>query len=257
MSDLTAKQLLFAQLVADLERPRSLSDAYREAYETDGMDERTVNRKASETAALPGVRARISNLKQEQFDSFMFKQIDVLRDWVAIATADPTELIRSRRWCCRHCYGEGHAYEWAGEREFAAALDEVMMSNDMRRRGSIPRALPSCDGGFGYVRNRLPVKDCPVCHGDGTLDVYISTPEEWSPEARKLYAGIKQTKDGIQVLMRDQDGAMKNIAQFLGMLVTKSEVSGPGGAPIQTTSTTIIGELPADEAMKLYTATMG
>jgi hypothetical protein len=51
--------------------------------------------------------------------------------------------------------------------------------------------------------------------------------------ARRLYGGLKQDKDGrIQVLMRDQDAALNNIAKYLGMVVDKRELSGPNGQPV-------------------------
>jgi phage terminase small subunit len=56
--------------------------------------------------------------------------------------------------------------------------------------------------------------------------------------ARRLYAGVKKTKDGIEIKMRDQDKALDNIAKFLGMIVNKNEIAGPGGGPISTVNFT-------------------
>ena len=56
-----------------------------------------------------------------------------------------------------------------------------------------------------------------------------------SEGARRLYAGIKVTKDGIEIKMRDQDAALVNIAKHLGMFVNKHEQSGSDGDPVRIT----------------------
>ena len=56
--------------------------------------------------------------------------------------------------------------------------------------------------------------------------------------SRKLFAGIKKTKDGIEIKTRDQSEALANIAKFLGMNVERKELSGPGGGPVAITNLT-------------------
>ena len=56
-----------------------------------------------------------------------------------------------------------------------------------------------------------------------------------APEAaRKLYAGIKVTADGVQVLMNDKVGSLTQIGRHLGMFVDRKQLSGPGDGPIET-----------------------
>lgn len=55
--------------------------------------------------------------------------------------------------------------------------------------------------------------------------------------AKVLYAGAKQTRNGIEILTRDKDAAVVNLARYLGMMVDK-ELSGPGGGPIPMASLT-------------------
>ena len=50
--------------------------------------------------------------------------------------------------------------------------------------------------------------------------------------ARRLYAGVQKTKEGLKIVTRDQDAALTNIARYLGMMVDKKEISGPGGGPL-------------------------
>lgn len=60
---LTAKQELFAQSIAleDMNK----SDAYRSAYNTKGMSDKTINEKASLLASQDKIRARIQELRNE------------------------------------------------------------------------------------------------------------------------------------------------------------------------------------------------
>ncbi len=46
--------------------------------------------------------------------------------------------------------------------------------------------------------------------------------------ARRLYAGLKQGKDGLQVLMADREKALENVARHLGMFNDKLEVNVTG-----------------------------
>ena len=47
-----------------------------------------------------------------------------------------------------------------------------------------------------------------------------------SPQARVLYAGVKQTKDGLEIKMHDQQKALENVARHLGMFQDKLAVEG-------------------------------
>jgi phage terminase small subunit len=80
---------------------------------------------------------------------------------------------------------------------------------------------------------RLPPNpDCTSCRGKGVSYVTITDTRTLSGAARRLYAGAVQTKDGIKVLMRDQDAALANLSRYLGMVVERKELSGPGGGPV-------------------------
>jgi Arm DNA-binding domain len=45
----------------------------------------------------------------------------VVRELLAIVTADPNDIVQVRRGCCRHCWGEGFRYQYVDERELARA----------------------------------------------------------------------------------------------------------------------------------------
>lgn len=158
----------------------------------------------------------------------------VLRQWKQIAEADPNELIYTKVECCRHCHGENHLYQWT-EFEYGQAVIKAR-DHDCGKNCEQPchkGFIPPLGGGLNFDPNEPPVENCPVCHGDGVQRVVLADTRRLRGSARRLYAGVKQTQHGIEVKMRDQDTALKNIAQYLGMLVEKREVSAPGGGPVQ------------------------
>lgn len=124
----------------------------------------------------------------------------VLKQWLDIAIADPNEIISARRNSCGDCY----------EQE----IREVMLAAGMR--DSL----------------RVPNPECASCHGDGVEEVFLADTRHLKGPARRLYAGVQKTKDGIKVLMRDQDAALANISKYLGMVVERKELSAPGGGPL-------------------------
>lgn len=150
----------------------------------------------------------------------------VVAQWAKIAQADPAELVQVRKTCCRHCWGVDHAYQWT-EAEYTAAVDKAIAAG---------QPAPDGLGGFGFDPNADPAEGCPECGGNGFTDVYLADTRKLKGAARVLYAGAKKTRDGIQVVMRDKDAAVQNLARYLGMLVDKKELSGPGGAPIAMAS---------------------
>src|ERR1022692_4215591 len=85
-------------------------------------------------------------------------------------------------------------------------------------------------GGEGYDVRKPPHHDCPECFGEGVAIPFPKDTRHLSEGARWLFAGVKVTKDGIEIKMHDQMAALLNIAKHLGMFVTKVEHSGKNGA---------------------------
>lgn len=171
----------------------------------------------------PQLQTAIRAVRAMSGEDAIVQAADVLREWLTIALADPSELIRSRRLCCRRCYGVGHAYQWRDEQEYAQAVAEALRANE--GRDEAPQ-LPDASGGVGFQHWHAPHPHCPGCGGEGHLDVHVADLDQVSDSARKLFAGIKQTKDGVEVKLRDQDGALANIARYLGMLGTDVRLKG-------------------------------
>lgn len=150
----------------------------------------------------------------------------VLKMWWDIATADPAELTEYRRLCCRHCWGFGFNYQWRDSIEFEDAVSEAM------RKSQRP---PNDRGGYGYDSTLDPNPDCPRCNGVGIGRPHFHDTRDLRGASRRLFAGIKEGKFGTEVITRNQDEALKMVAQHLGMLKNRTELTGADSGPIQST----------------------
>lgn len=190
---------------------------------------------------------RVQALVQEHVDRISkkveFEAADVLREWVMLATADPSKISQVRHLNCRHCWGIGHEYRWKSF-EYAKACDDAANAVDPKTGHPSPKPPPSCAGGFGFKRLDEPNPDCPRCEGDGIRDVHFFDMDSLGPAERKLIASVKMTRDGPEVKTRDQDAAVQSIAKYLGLLVEKRELTGKDGKPLVVASVPI--ELPGD-----------
>jgi phage terminase small subunit len=159
----------------------------------------------------PEVEAAIAEAQTKRGEKAEFTAFDVFKRWATIATADPNELVQHRRAPCRYCNGKDHAHQWKTPREFAEAETEQAASDA---------------GGYGYSVNDPIDPNCPECHGDGVGYTVTADTRTLSPQARMLYAGVKQTKDGLEIKMHDQQKALENVARHLGMFQDKLAVEG-------------------------------
>lgn len=170
------------------------------------------------------VEAEMARVTQEA----RVEAADILREYLAIATADASKIMYVRRVNCRYCWGAGHNYQWR-PREYAEACDSEMKAAYLEER---PADLPDCSGGFGYQGNAEPNPACPECNGEGHEDIFFQDTEGLTGPERKLIAGIKRTRDGLEVKLRDQDGALKILAQYAGLLIERKELTGKDGRPL-------------------------
>lgn len=100
----------------------------------------------------------------------------LLGEFLAIARADPNELVQMRAVACEKCWGATeHRGRWTE-----------------------------------------PDPDCEDCLGEGYAVPWIADTRKLSPDARALYAGIQQTKEGVKVLMHDKIAALVNAGKIIG-----------------------------------------
>lgn len=216
---LTPKQEKFVQgLFARL----SQREAYKQAYNTKNMKDKTVDEKACLLAGQDKIKARLKELIEKQAKRFEITADAVLKQWWDIATADPNDIICLRRVCCRHCYGKDFEYQWRDKKEYDKA---VTTAEAYAKENEKPTVYPSNAGGYGFNRLLRPNPDCPYCAGEGQPELHAKDTRDLEPKARLLFAGIKQTQAGIEIKFRDQDKALENVAKHLGMFTEKHELN--------------------------------
>lgn len=221
-SQLTPKQRAFCeQYLIDLNATQA---AIRSGYSP-----KTANEQAARLMADQAVRAEIQRLADARSADLSIEAKDVLRILWDIATADPNEIVQHRRACCRYCHGRGHRYQRTpAEREQALASHESRIA-DLHANGKEPKeseAVFDEHGGVGFDPRRDPHPDCPECHGEGVADVFVPDTRVLTGAARTLYAGVKQTKDGIEIKMHDRTRAAELVGKHLRLFTEKLELSG-------------------------------
>lgn len=177
----------------------------------------------------PRIRERLRRGQEAKKTVTKLKGDNLLRELAAVVTADPRDLIEYRRGACRWCHGAGHRYQRTPaeyERELKAYLDvENIKPDTMKpdRQG----LLFDQQGGIGFNPNAKPAPDCPECHGHGVGYTYVKDSRDISAAAARLYAGVKETKDGLEIKIRNPDRALELALRHLGLL---DPDKGKGGA---------------------------
>ncbi|MGN7457882.1 terminase small subunit [Paenibacillus pasadenensis] len=213
---LTAKQKKFvAEYLVDLNATQAAIRA--------GYSKKTARSVGQENLTKPDIQRELQAAMSERARRTEITADMVLQRWWAIATADPNEIMHLRRLACRHCYGIGHAYQWRDAAEYEDAVRPAEREAELSDK---PPDIPSCEGGFGFNRLSAPNPRCPICSGEGRLDLHLEDTRQLPPQARMLYAGVKQTQAGVEVKLQDQGKALENVARHLGMFRDRVELSG-------------------------------
>jgi hypothetical protein len=153
----------------------------------------------------------------------------VLREAWHLATADANELVEHRVGCCRFCHGKDHLYQRTPHemRQARAAYQRDLLVVQKREEASSDQIEPFDEaGGVGFNATRGPHPDCPECFGQGVSRPNFRDSTTASPAAKSLYAGVKVTRDGMEVKTHDKGKSMELLMRHLGLLNDKLEVSG-------------------------------
>lgn len=202
---LTPKQEAFCQHFAVHRRN---AEAYAFAYDTEGMSPKTLHEEACRVRKNYKVAARIMELERLALEeSGLTHQLaDLFRRELALSLADPSELTVVRVGNCRYCNGDDFRYRWADD-EFAGAV---------ARAETLNAPLPDIAGGLGFRPFHEPRPDCPQCGGMGVPHAGFKPTDELSPMGRLLFRGVKKTRDGLEVLLADQQKATDNVIRMSG-----------------------------------------
>lgn len=207
---LTPQQEKFAQAVAS---GKNQAEAYREAYPlSKKWKDASVHVKASELMANGKVSVRVREIQAAIAERAEVNAADVLREAYNILLADPRELVSYIVHCCRHCYGNEFRYQrTAIEFEDDKQHHEIAVAKGEAQGEFNPQ------GGVGYDERLVPNQACPKCFGRGVGQVLVADTRNVSKQAASLYAGIKQTKDGLEVKLHSKVDVMDKLFRHFGL----------------------------------------
>lgn len=222
---LNFEQQAFVDELLSMER-RVAWKAYQRVY-------RVTSKPACEAAAsrllsLAKVQKAIAAGEEARLRRVEYSQDQMFNRLYSMLTADVGEIVEHRRENCRHCHGKDHKYLWKDEAEYERTCREI---DESLPDGAKPD-YPSTDGGFGFDTHALPHPDCPNCSGEGYGRTHINDTRFLSPGARMLYAGVKETQNGIEVKLNDQVAVARLMMQHMGMLDPKLTLKGDAANPL-------------------------
>lgn len=212
-SPVTSRQEAFALAFV---KSRSKRQAYIEAYEPDeDAAPAQVAKWANDVFNTPAVNRRVYELIEAGAKETVFTVAEAIGRWLAIASADPNELVSLRVGACRYCHGTNHEYHWR-MREYLEALDRCEREN---------ARLPLVGGGFDYDATAAPHPTCPECHGEGVHREVVKDTENLSAEGRLLFGGVKHTNTGPQIIIADRMKALENACRIIGAFTDNVRVT--------------------------------
>lgn len=175
----------------------------------------------------PLVFDEIQQRMKDRLDRLEIEQDSVVKRYAAIADADPNHLSSFIVSACRYCHGHDHAYQWRTEREFNDAFTSWAAQPEEKK--AITDA-PDNSGGYGYSLKLPPHEDCPECEGFGVPRIVFKDTTRLPEQSRRLYAGVKQTANGIEVMQHDQMKALDALARHTGAFEKDNQQKNAGNA---------------------------
>lgn len=242
--ELTKLQREFARFYVEYLSP---SKAYRLSHGHIKCSTQDDALRGQQFLSHPKVYHYIETLKAAEAERYKASISSILKDWIEIAKADASLVSTVRRINCRFCNGVDHKYQWKTDEEWATAFAKAMQHNDDPNNHRDRVELPDSVGGWGFDHTISPHPDCPECRGEGIAETWIADMSKLTGPEKKLFRGVKQTKNGIEVLLADQDKARDSIARHFGMFVDVTQLQLTGAVATVDASPTD----PA-EASKVY-----
>lgn len=169
---------------------------------------------ASRLLASVKVREYLAVRAKAMMDRTEGEQDRLMLTLTGAAFVDANELVSYHRGACRYCYGQKHRYQFtAGEWDRKLEVHEARREAALAKERADPGPL-DIQGGTGYDKRKEPYSDCPECFGEGVGWQVIKDTRHLSPAARALYAGVKDSKEGLQVLAHSQERARETLAKI-------------------------------------------
>lgn len=214
--------------------------AYQAAFDPQ-MRENVAGSAASRLLGTVNVQKLLSARVKAMFDRSEDLQDRMLAQQFALAFADPNELMELRRECCRYCHGDGHLYQFK-----PSEYDEHQRKweQEVREAVAAKEEPPEFDpkGGIGYDPRKPPHEDCPECFGEGIEREVFKATRDLSPGARALFAGVKRTKEGLEIVTHSQEKAREVLLKILKLYDDRAEL--------------VLGVVPQEKLDAMYAAAM-
>ena len=218
---LTSRQALF---IAEYLKCLNATEAARKA----GYSAKTAMWQGPQLLQKPHVAAAIEEQQRARLERLDLDADGLTRLWSTVATADAREIVQHRRDACRHCHGEGFAYQHTpAEYRRALIAHEQQRADILSKGGADIGEFPAVEGDWYDARKR-PNPDCPECFGDGLPGVFIADTRDLSEAAKALYAGVKEGRDGVEVKLHDQQAATEKLGRAMGVFRDTPASAGLG-----------------------------
>ena len=177
-----------------------------------GVKPATARQEAYLLLKIPEVQAAVKAGMEARQRAAQMSADEVVRRLARMASADERELMELRVGCCRFCWGAGHRYQYTvaemerAEAEHAAAVERDEASGDFDERG-----------GPGFNANDAANPECPECFGDGKVRTVFKDTRYLTEGASMLFAGIKETKEGLEVKLHSRADALTSLGRHFGI----------------------------------------
>lgn len=180
-----------------------------------GYSASTAAEQAYDLLRKPQIVDSIAVARKAQQERTQITADKVVTELALIAFADARELAEVKTGCCRCCWGDGFRFQrTVGEYNH----DREQWLN----KGKDPADFED-QGGIGFNPLKLPHPECPNCGGDGDARVVLKDTRNLTARAAALYAGAKQTKEGIEIKMHSKLDAIEKLAKHLGVYQKDNE----------------------------------
>lgn len=148
---------------------------------------------ASRMLRRPRIIKRIQALQHDRSRRLQIEADDVVIRLWRIATADPRELVNIHVFPCDEC---------------------------------IPQA------GRNAHREAAPNPSCPGCAGGGVARLVLSDTRHVSESGAALLAGVRRTRRGIEILLKDQLKALELVGRHFGIWQTDAHEAPASSDPL-------------------------
>jgi phage terminase small subunit len=171
--------------------------------------------------ADPRIKRAITAARKELEVKAGLSAVELLKELRDVVTADPRELSEFRRGSCRYCWGEGYLFQRTPaeyRRDLAAYQAEQKLLAKAGKDSDVAGVRFDLQGGIGYNRTRKANPDCPECFGEGIGYTFPKDSRHVSPQAARLFIGVKETKEGLEIKTRPVDKSLELLMRNMGML---------------------------------------